>query len=409
MTDEAAKVSGRISFTIETTGQTYRFDTFKELLAWVDDQRQQWSAVSSSTVRNVFSNLSAQAVDITNTVFANLQNNLNSIVSNEPPPGTGATWPDEIINGHMNNLQQWLEPIVKGNIPTADSACGEEILILTPTDPRRAAAILILAIKHPNVNSQPVPNFETMRHILEEFRFPESRTRIGALENQLLKMRQRWDGKLTPLIRDLEKRRSKEDEALKKFRDDMGTGRKLIRQLFTTSNDERHNHAKEMKRIDETFHAHLALKAPATYWASKQTMHIIVAAISGIIFFALSGLAIWLVWQNGPTFVSAVTQDKAGFNMGAFAMITIPALFGAWSMRFVARIFVSNLHLGQDAGLRSTMITTYLALMKDPDSGVTREERALILNAMFRAADHHGEDDGPSPKLIELMRQMGGR
>jgi len=407
MIDEAALVSGRISFTVKTTGQTFRFDTFKEFLSWASDQQQRWSVVLEPEIRNAFPQLSVQATKIIDQMYSGLLTALTPIASSEPGDGSG--WTDETVNTHINDLSSDLEFIIDGKVPIADSASGEKIISLAKTDPRRTAALLILAVDHPSVNGQAVQNFDVIRSLINELDFPESDEKILATENQLRKMRQRWDGKLTSIVRDLEKRRNLEDQSREKFSEEMKRGDKLFQSLFIKSNQERHEHQKEMQRIESVFETHLALQAPATYWSKKELYHLVVASAASVVFFTVAVLTIWLAWSHGPAFVKEVTAGQQGFNMGAFAMITIPALIGAWAMRFIARIFVSNLHLSQDAGLRSTMITTYLALMKDPSSEVTREERALILNAMFRPADNHGDDDGPSPKLIDLMQKMSSR
>ncbi|WP_417826527.1 DUF6161 domain-containing protein [Thalassospira povalilytica] len=195
------------------------------------------------------------------------------------------------------------------------------------------------------------------------------------------------------------------DELLRKGQTDYLKARRLMAKLIRKTNQERRTRSRELSALKQTYETHMALQAPATYWEKKSASHKIGFRWSLGVFSLLVIVSLATIWLQGPEFVLEVTKGGNGFSLPAFAMITIPALFIAWLLKIFANQIASNHHLKQDSDLRQTMITTYLALMKDPGTQVGVEERTLILNAIFRPADRHNDDNGPSAGLIELVRQ----
>ena len=111
------------------------------------------------------------------------------------------------------------------------------------------------------------------------------------------------------------------------------------------------------------------------------------------------------VWTEGVTIVDKLPKTEDGtIGLGAIVLITLPALAFFWFLRLISRIFVTNLHYMADAGLRSTMVTTFLALIEDDKNPVESDERLLILQALFRPAGESGDDAAPTNLLERLIK-----
>jgi len=90
--------------------------------------------------------------------------------------------------------------------------------------------------------------------------------------------------------------------------------------------------------------------------------------------------------------------------LAGVAAVTIPALLYAWLLKNVGRVFIQNLSLADDAAHRRALVLTYLGLAENPKLEIKDQERALILNALFRPVPPHTGDDGPPSGLLELIK-----
>jgi hypothetical protein len=87
-------------------------------------------------------------------------------------------------------------------------------------------------------------------------------------------------------------------------------------------------------------------------------------------------------------------------------MLAISSL-GIWVTRLTSKIFLSNLHLRADSHERTTMIQTYLALLRE-GSGPKNEERQLILQTLFRpSTTGFIKEDGPTGFYETISKAFG--
>ena len=159
----------------------------------------------------------------------------------------------------------------------------------------------------------------------------------------------------------------------------------------------------DIKTLKATYEEKLRLEAPASYWAKKKTVHAWLYWCSGGAFLsAIAGIG-YAAW-SWPDEIVAFLPRSEGRELGLSALVffTVPALFIAWGLRVVLRLFNENLALAADAKMRSTMITTYLALTQA--GSATAEERFLILNAIFRPPGAAAAEDNLSD-IAEIIRQ----
>ena len=79
---------------------------------------------------------------------------------------------------------------------------------------------------------------------------------------------------------------------------------------------------------------------------------------------------------------------------------------GIWLIRILVRIFLSHLHLTNDAYERVTMITTYLAMLKSGHA-LKDEDKQLILQVIFRPSiSGLIKDEAAPPTIIDVFAKL---
>lgn len=165
-------------------------------------------------------------------------------------------------------------------------------------------------------------------------------------------------------------------------------------------------HKQAMENLRKTFREEIALRAPADYWETKRKSHLRMSWVTGVLsFVAIGGAGAGLVWLIHDL----VSKTPSGTQPDAWriAMAVLVGVFALWGARLIVRMFLSHLHLLTDAAERVVMVKTYLSLLEG-DRLASKEDRQLILNALFRpAADGIVKDDGIPPSMLEVLTRQG--
>lgn len=165
-------------------------------------------------------------------------------------------------------------------------------------------------------------------------------------------------------------------------------------------------HKQAMETLRKTFREEIALRAPADYWETKRKSHLRMSWVTGALsFLAIGGAAAGLVWLIHDL----VSKTPSGNQPDAWriAMAVLVGVFALWGARLIVRMFLSHLHLLTDAAERVVMVKTYLSLLEG-DRLVNKEDRQLILNALFRpATDGIVKDEGIPPSMLEFLTRQG--
>jgi hypothetical protein len=195
----------------------------------------------------------------------------------------------------------------------------------------------------------------------------------------------------------------------------------------------------ELKQLNETYDTHMALAAPVSYWEGKRDKHskwskwsfIALTAcmlIFGIVLFCeLRGVAQMIEDTKLAAIASSAANAKLGsavatapaasamsplldvlatWKIGAYILLVTLAF---WFIRLLVRIFLSNIHLENDASERVTMAKTYLALIRD-GSFEGKEHIGTILAALFRpTGDGIVKDEGLPPTAMEWLTKLSGK
>lgn len=143
---------------------------------------------------------------------------------------------------------------------------------------------------------------------------------------------------------------------------------------------------------------------------------------SGLVLFVLLvALPALAVFENGyvVSFIKGLT-DAATVDVGdnpgpvtiavatvsRLVVITIPLALYFWLIKLVVRFNMRSMLLMDDARQRATMLETYYRMIEK--SAATKEDRALVLQALLRPAPGHGPDSVEPPNFTEVIdRAMG--
>jgi Family of unknown function (DUF6161) len=202
----------------------------------------------------------------------------------------------------------------------------------------------------------------------------------------------------------------------------------------------------ELQAIAKTYDDHMAMAAPVAYWKAKRKRHAIWMVISGTLLalsMVLSGLFLHSEIQaigraaaaqstksaslstpaaqssssassTSPTTqthtasvvaqVGIAVEAAAAWGIGSFIIL---ATLCFWFLRILVKIFLSNMHLENDAAERVTMAQTYLALLRKnklPD----KDNISTVLAALFRpSGDGIVKDEGVPPTTLEWFTRLG--
>jgi hypothetical protein len=211
----------------------------------------------------------------------------------------------------------------------------------------------------------------------------------------------------------------------------------------------------ELDALKHIYDKHMSLAAPVEYWEGKRKKHRLLTVISFVaVVLSMLGVGFTLhselqdigkaVEANRVTVAAAKTmgnqttkdskqspqtssdasahdattdvrvspssqdllQSAATWKIGSFVLL---ATLCFWFIRLLVRIFLSSLHLENDAAERVTMAKTYLALIRD--SALPKGENiSTVLAALFRpTGDGIVKDEGLPPTAMEWLTKLGGK
>jgi hypothetical protein len=186
----------------------------------------------------------------------------------------------------------------------------------------------------------------------------------------------------------------------------------------------------ELTLLKETYDKHMALAAPVDYWETKRKRHSIWSLVSGVAIVICMFVAAFSLHTELQSLGKTVTAEKilptlsansqpaatttlqtiaetsAAWHLGSFILL---ATLSFWFIRLLVRIFLSSLHLENDASERVTMAKTYLALLRNGNlpSG---DSINTILAALFRpSGDGIVKDEGVPPTTLDWFTKLGGK
>lgn len=159
--------------------------------------------------------------------------------------------------------------------------------------------------------------------------------------------------------------------------------------------------------LETLYRTQLTIQEPAVSWeniARRKTKVWIGWLIAfGLMVIAPIVLALWF-WDAVSSAIVKLTATNGGISISGLAAISIPALFYAWLLKNISRVFIQNLNLADDAAHRRSLALTYMGLLRDERHPATDQDRAIILNALFRPIPPQSGDEGPPSGVLELIK-----
>jgi len=165
----------------------------------------------------------------------------------------------------------------------------------------------------------------------------------------------------------------------------------------------------ELARLHDLYENYLLLQGPSRHWkgvAQTASRYAIGALALFVVMLLIPTIVIWFNWTNVSGYIDHVIEITRGSLSIAFLVIfTVPVLAYGWLLKHVSRVYTQNLAVAADAEHRRVMAITFLGLAKRKSVGVSEQDRALILNALFRPSPTSPQDDGPPSGLLELIKK----
>lgn len=200
----------------------------------------------------------------------------------------------------------------------------------------------------------------------------------------------------------------------------------------------------ELNRLRATYDEHMKLASPVRYWESKRIKHQRISWVLGIVTL-LAMLGTYRVLGNRLESFSGRFQDAASAvpplgkavssaplavikntavtqatSLGKaleaagpiwhfdFAFMILMGTMCFWLLRIFVRLFLSQIHLENDAAERVTMAKTYIAMYRRRKlSEGDQDQLSLVLSALFRpSGDGIVKDEGVPPSFVDLLTKL---
>lgn len=161
--------------------------------------------------------------------------------------------------------------------------------------------------------------------------------------------------------------------------------------------------------LESIYRVKLTMEEPASSWEKIASDKARVWK-GWLVLFAIAVLTpLLLAWFHWEALMGTLTKltstGNGGFSIAGLAAVSVPALFYAWLLKNISRVFIQNLNLADDAYHRRSLALTYMGLLQDKAHPATDAERAIILNALFRPIPPQTSDEGPPSGIIELIKK----
>lgn len=168
---------------------------------------------------------------------------------------------------------------------------------------------------------------------------------------------------------------------------------------------------RDLKNLKDTYETHMQLHGPLTYWRGKRKEHLrqikslrLWAIITGVLGCAALFVAAWLVLpENHPA--ATIPWRQIGFFL-------LTSTFVLWLVKLLVKLLLSHIHLYADAKEREVMISTFMALIRRPESAqnLKREDIAIVLAPIFKPSTTGViKDDGGPTSLGDFIGKLSGK
>lgn len=186
--------------------------------------------------------------------------------------------------------------------------------------------------------------------------------------------------------------------------------RSMLDRVTMEHNDQFVLAEKELIRLKVLYEEGLATRSPVKYWKARAKLHRRSAWRLKKLFIQSSIFMLCFVSLFAYNFIYPFIS---GANPDAVILWPVTLLISgigiaAWPLRIISKFWMSEAHLAADAEERTTMVKTYLAMLKD--GSLSESHRELILPSLFRSTKTGivKDDGGPSLHFETVSRLAKG-
>ena len=369
-------------------------DTFQK---WIDKERKAFTwinqlqnAVPLSNLRTIFTNLNSIITHITNyhaqTAPTQKQNQLNQIQSK-----LNSIYVDQ---NFITTEDTEYEFIKKLQSDYSDTVAAHALITLQDTNAVGDNLGICLALEYLKGNSDTV---KSAKDSLEKLK----RSWAQKFSQKFKEVETEHEQKTALIDEIVENIGKQEARIIQIAKDQEEKFESLYSNLESSFSDLFEKNENTLKSIENTYSEKLALEAPVEYWTKKRKHHTNVFWFSGATSIILAAAGIAFFYSKMGTFFTESVSDAP---LSKYIIAITATTVGIWLVRLFAKIAIANLHLRSDALERHTMMTAYLAMLKEGDA-VKDEHREIALNALFRPSTSGLIKDDGIPNILDYIRK----
>ncbi|QIG92275.1 DUF6161 domain-containing protein [Bradyrhizobium sp. 6(2017)] len=161
--------------------------------------------------------------------------------------------------------------------------------------------------------------------------------------------------------------------------------------------------------LEDLYRNKLTIEEPARSWQTIAVKKTRIWRLWLAIFALMTVAPIFAALEYWSVVSDAIGKltgaSNGGFSISGLAAISVPALLYAWLLKNISRVFIQNLNLADDADHRRSLALTYMGLLQNEKQPATDQDRAIILNALFRPIPPQTGDEGPPAGLLDLIQK----
>lgn len=377
-------------------GSTYEFKGFGHLYKFVNEQVIGWKELSEK--------LPAQLLDSIKH-FEDVEDQLVNFINSY-----GTQEKEARLDSYFRNVKSQIQNNTGTNF-TYDCPETKFLIDVYENYPNSLDGAYSYITGNFNQNIQTKKNFNGYL-LAYEFTLKDS-TKITERRNKekasLSRMRRNFENSLpkleSELVVHLNNSSEKYEEYVKAIDDFKDAKEKTYSDWFITSKGEFEEFCsgsdKKIKELENAYQEKLKLEEPAKYWSDRARMlkrqgWIAFSVLIVLVLTALYSLGklLWVTPQQ--IYESFFDGDKSAAIRWSIIYVTFIS-FMAFVIKTVTKVLFSSFHLARDCEERHTLTYFYLALLKD--SAVDKEDKKLIMQALFSRAETGLLKDDASPTM----------
>jgi hypothetical protein len=406
----------KISIKLGTTERRKSFKNKEVLLEFIAQEKTYWNQffddrISSSPMRQPLQYIKSNFINN----FAQIERLANSILDDETNLESIITQIEQSylmqkIFYSRSAYIKWIETFEDNNLSV--SLVGVSI---------DEGFKNVLFDQNGNIRHYTRPFVSKILIFMQEALIKKSMYENGYLDNleqekeSLSTLKEEWDELLSKAESNLESNNTSNislQEELQKCKDNVQRQYEINKKKFISFM----NKSKaEMKDFEEFYEKKLALDSAVVYWNNKKETSYKWAIGLAVVIILVGGVSISYLLGISEIIGSHLADTNATEGIVGhlkylpilhFAVIST---FVIWGLRLLVKVFLSKLHIADNAAEREMFIKSYLALLNEHEEGVKDDnDRQLILQAIFRpSSDGLINDDGP--KITDILNAVNRR